>query len=101
VGGYFSSGQIKVSLSDNSAAPYTLTTPSTSGQWDQNFFITYQGASAGATVNVVWTLVSGDNITLNGAALSPSTTAGASGTAASLPSAFNRVGIYTNVSQQR
>ena len=73
VGGYFSSGLMSVTLSDNSAGPFSLTTPNTSGKWDQNFFITFQGVSPGATANVVWTLVNGDNITLNGVALSPAT----------------------------
>jgi hypothetical protein len=73
VGGYFSSGQLVVSLSDGSHQSITLTTPTTNGQWDRNYFINYQGPTAGATVNVVWTLVSGGNITLCGAALTPGT----------------------------
>jgi hypothetical protein len=77
VGTYYSGGQLTVSLSDSSAPPVTITTPTNSGSSDYNFTITFNAASAGQTLTVNWigvnTLTVSPNVTLNGAALNVST----------------------------
>ena len=71
VGGWFSAGTLTAQLSDGSATNYVDTTASgTVGQYDRNYTLTYNAASAGQTLTVTWVMASGSgNVTLNGAAL--------------------------------
>ncbi len=70
VGGYFSGGTFKAHLSDGSAADFVDTTGVVNGQYDRNYSLTYNSASAGQTLTVSWVCnSSGGNVTLNGAAL--------------------------------
>ena len=69
VGGWNSGGTLTAQLSDGSAANYTDTTTA-SGQFDRNYVLTYNAASAGQTLTITWKMVSGTgNVTFNGAAL--------------------------------
>jgi hypothetical protein len=71
VGGFNSGGTLTASLSDGSAAPFTDITQTISGQYDRNYTLTYNAASAGQTLTVIWKMTSGTgNVTLNGVALS-------------------------------
>jgi len=75
VGGWNSAGTLTATLSDGSAGPYTITTSNVATQYDENFTIVYQAASAGQTLTVSWVQAGGSgNVTLNGAALSPVST---------------------------
>jgi hypothetical protein len=75
VGGWNSSGKLTAHLSDSSAADFTNTTASSTGQYDQNYTLTYRAASAGKTITITWTLVSGaGNVTLSAAALAGTST---------------------------
>jgi hypothetical protein len=69
VGGWLSSGKLTAVLSDGSAASFTDTTTTAAGQFDRNYTLVYSAASAGQTLTVTWTLVSGQNVTLNATAL--------------------------------
>jgi hypothetical protein len=70
VGGYNSGGMLTAHLSDGSAADFTDTPTTVGGQYDRNYTLTYQAASAGQTLKVIWRMASGSgNVTLNGAAL--------------------------------
>jgi hypothetical protein len=74
VGGWNSSGTLTAHLSDGSATNYVDTTTSSNTQYDRNYALTYNAASAGQTLTVTWVMTSGSgtgNVTLNGAALSP------------------------------
>ena len=83
VGGWFSGGTLTAQLSDGSAASFVDSTTSVNAQYDRNYTLTYNAASAGKTLMVSWVMTSGTgNVTLNGAALaqiapSISATAGA------------------------
>jgi hypothetical protein len=71
VAGLNSGGTLTAHLSDNSAADFTDTTGTVSGQYDRNYKFTYQAATAGQTLTVIWKMTSGTgNVRLNGAALS-------------------------------
>jgi hypothetical protein len=70
VGGYKSGGTLTVHLSDGSAADFTDTTAVASGQYDRNYTLAYQAASALQTLKVTWKMSSGTgNVTLNAVAL--------------------------------
>jgi hypothetical protein len=70
VGGWQSGGTFTAHLSDGSAVDYTSTTATASGQYDGNYTLTYNAASAGQTLTVTWKMSSGTgNVTLNAAAL--------------------------------
>ena len=70
VGGWDSGGTLTASLSDGSAPSYANTTATASGQYDQNYTLTYAAASAGQTLTITWKMASGSgNVTLNAAAL--------------------------------
>jgi hypothetical protein len=70
VGGWKSGGTLTAHLSDGSAADFTDTTATASGQYDRNYTLTYSGASAGQTLTVTWKMSSGSgNVTLNAAAI--------------------------------
>ena len=70
VGGWSSAGTLTAHLSDGSAANYVDTTAAATGQYDRNYTLTYNAASAGQTLTVTWVMASGaGNVTLNGAAL--------------------------------
>jgi hypothetical protein len=74
VGGWNSAGTLTAHLSDGSAADFVNTTPTASGQYDRNYLLTYQAASAGQTIRVTWTVAAGSgNVTVNGAALAGTT----------------------------
>src|SRR6185312_2153218 len=69
-----SAGTLTAHLSDGSAADFVDTTPVASGQYDRNYVLTYQAASAGQTIRVTWTVATGSgNVTVNGAALAGTT----------------------------
>jgi hypothetical protein len=70
VGGYRGGGTLTAHLSDGSAADFTETTTAVSGQYDRNYTLNYQAASALQTLKVTWKMAAGNgNVTLNGAAL--------------------------------
>jgi hypothetical protein len=71
VGGYQSNGTLTAQLSDGSAVNFVDTTTLVAGQYDRNYRLTYNAASAGQTLKVTWVMVSGPggNVTLNGIAL--------------------------------
>src|ERR1035438_6048786 len=70
VGGWKSGGTLTAHLSDGSAADFTDTTATASGQYDRNYTLTYNAGSASQTLTVTWTMISGTgNVTLNAAAL--------------------------------
>ena len=82
VGGWLSGGTLTAHLSDGSAADYVDTTAAAGGQYDRNYVLTYNAATAGQTLRVSWVMTSGSgNVTLAGAALSM---AGSSGASASI-----------------
>ncbi len=79
VGGWKTGCTLTAHLSDGSAPDYVDTTVAASGQFDRNYTLTYNAATAGATLTVTWRYTSGaGNITLNAAALSGPTTSIAS-----------------------
>jgi len=70
VGGWFSGGTLTARLSDGSATNFVDTTTAAIGQYDRNYTLTYNAASAGQTLTVTWVMASGTgNVTLNGAGL--------------------------------
>jgi FG-GAP-like repeat len=70
VGGYKSGGTLTAHLSDGSAADYIDVTAVAGGQYDRNYTLNYQAASAGQILTVTWKMTSGTgNVTLSGAAL--------------------------------
>lgn len=77
VGGYASSGKLTATLSDGSDAPFTDTTAVNGGQYDRNYTLVYSAGSSGQSLTVTWTLASGANVTLNGAALNGAAGGGA------------------------
>ena len=77
VGGWNSSGTLTAHLSDGSAADFVDSTTAASGQYDRNYTLTYNAASAGQTLTISWVMAAGaGNVTLNGAALSSQQQAG-------------------------
>ena len=73
VGGFGSGGTLTAHLSDGSAADYVDVSTVVAGQYDRNYFLTYNAGSAGQTLTVTWTMTSGSgNVTLSAAALSGS-----------------------------
>ncbi len=71
VGGYMGGGTFTAHLLDGSAADYVDSTAVVNGQYDRNYTLTYNAASAGQTLKISWVTSSGaGNVTLNGAALS-------------------------------
>ena len=77
VGGWDSGGTLTAHLSDGSATDFTASTVNTSGQYDYNYTLTYNAASAGQSLTVTWKMSSGTgNVTLSGAALSGTTSSG-------------------------
>jgi hypothetical protein len=73
VGGWLSGGTFTAHLSDGSAPDYVDSTSLASGQFDRNYTLTYDAASAGQTLTISWVTNAGSgNVTLNGAALSGS-----------------------------
>ncbi len=71
VGGWASAGKLVAHLSDGSSVDFVNTTTIAVGQYDRNYTLTYSAQSAGQTLRVTWTMVSGGgNVTLNAAALS-------------------------------
>ena len=71
VGAWLAGATLTAHLSDGSAPDFVDTTPQATGQYDRNYTLTYQAASAGQALNISWVLTSGGgNVTLNGAALS-------------------------------
>jgi hypothetical protein len=74
VGGWKSGGKLLARLSDESAADYTDTVSSVAGQYNRNYTLTYQAGRANQTLEVTWTMASGEgNVTLNAAALTGGT----------------------------
>ena len=70
VGGWSSGGQLVAHFSDGSAANFTDTTATASGQYDRAYTLVYAANSANQTLTVTWVMASGTgNVTLNGAAL--------------------------------
>jgi hypothetical protein len=70
VGGWYSGGTLTASLGDGSAPNFVSTTATASGQYDENYTLTYAAGST-TTLTVKWVMSSGTgNVTLDGAALS-------------------------------
>ena len=70
VGGWNSAGTLTAHLSDASAADFQNTTVTATGQFSQNYTLTYKAAAAGQTLTVTWKMTSGTgNVTLSAAAL--------------------------------
>ena len=70
LGGWASSGSFRAHLSDGSAADFTDTSTTATGQYARNYTITYAAASAGKQLVLSWVQASAaGNITLNGVAL--------------------------------
>jgi hypothetical protein len=70
VGGYNSGGTLTASLGDGSVPNFVSTTTAASGQYDENYTLTYAAGST-TTLTVTWVMSSGTgNVTLDGAALS-------------------------------
>jgi len=69
LGGYKSQGQIEVTLSDASALPFVATVENLGGAFDRTLTVSYTAASAGQTLLIRYTLVSGSNVTLQAATL--------------------------------
>ncbi len=59
VGGWNSAGKLTAHLSDGSAVDYTNTAAGSTGQYDGNYTLIYNAASAGQTLIVTWTIASG------------------------------------------
>ncbi len=59
VGGWNSAGKLRAHLSDGSAVDYTNTATGSTGQYDGNYTLIYNAASAGQTLTVTWTIASG------------------------------------------
>jgi hypothetical protein len=71
VGGWKSGGTLRAHLSDKSVADYVDTTAAETGQYNRNYTLTYQAARPRQTLEVTWTMASGDgHVTLSGVALS-------------------------------
>ena len=76
VGGTSSSGKLVAHLSDGSAPDYIDSAISGTSQYDAVYTLTYRAASAGQQLVVSWTQASGSgNVTLQGVALAPGTSA--------------------------
>ncbi len=60
VGGWISSGTLTAHLSDGSAANFTDTTATATGQFDRNYTLTYNAASAWQTLTITWTMATGN-----------------------------------------
>jgi hypothetical protein len=73
VGGWASTGKLTAHLSDGSAADFTNSSYSSANSiYQANYTLTYHAASAGQTLTLTWTMVSGNsngNVVLDGAAL--------------------------------
>jgi hypothetical protein len=70
VGGWKSGGTLRVHLSDRSSADYVDTTAPVTGQYNRNYTLTYQASGPKQTLEVTWTMATGEgNVTLSGAAL--------------------------------
>jgi hypothetical protein len=70
VGGWNSGGTLTATLADGSAANFVSTTTAATGQYDENYTLTFTAGSI-TTLKVTWVMSSGaGNVTLNGAALS-------------------------------
>jgi hypothetical protein len=70
VGGWSSGGIFSAHLSDGSAPDFVDTTaPVPNQQYDRNYTVTYNAATAGQTLTVTWTMTSGSVVSVNAAAL--------------------------------
>ncbi|MBV9770910.1 MAG: Ig-like domain-containing protein, partial [Bryobacterales bacterium] len=90
-GGDSSSAVLTASLSDGSAPIFSDSTSFVSTQYDRNYTLVYNAASAGQSLTLTWVLVSGGgNVTLSAAALSGPSITGTAGTpqSASVGTAF-------------
>ena len=82
LGGYASTGKLVAHLSDGSAADFTDSSySSATAIYQANYTLSYHAASAGQTLTLTWTMISGagnGNVVIDGAAL-------AGGTATTIP----------------
>ena len=71
LGGWVSAGKLVAHLSDGSAADFTDSSySSTTGIYQANYNLTYHAASAGQTLTLTWSMLSGTgNVVVDGAAL--------------------------------
>jgi hypothetical protein len=91
VGGDNSGGTLTASLGDGSAPNFVSTTGTASGQYDENYTLTYTAGST-TTLTVKWVMSSGTgNVTIEAAALSSIS----SQPAAATPTFSPAPGIYT------
>jgi fibronectin type 3 domain-containing protein len=96
VGGWNSGGTLLAQLSDSSAASFTDTTSTATGQYDRAYTLTYKAGSAGQKLTVTWTQASGTgNVTLNGAALSVPTAGSLSGSISSATTSVSLTSVGT------
>jgi hypothetical protein len=70
VGGWETQGGLLAQLSDGSAVPFVDQGPFISTQYDRTYTLHYRAGSAGQTLTVTWTMVTGNgNVNFNAAAL--------------------------------
>ena len=69
LGGYRARGQLEIVLSDGSAAPFSTTVEDLAGPFDRTVTVSYNATSAGQTLTLRYTLLSGSNVTLQAATL--------------------------------
>ena len=70
LGAWSANGLVQVSLSDNSASPYTVSVENFTGPIDRVIEIDFSAASEGQTLTLTYTMASGvGNVTLNAATL--------------------------------
>ncbi|GGP18931.1 beta strand repeat-containing protein [Silvimonas iriomotensis] len=75
VGGWNSGGTLTAHVSDGTVTDFVDVTPSTNGQYDRNYKLSYKAGSAAQTLTVKWVMTAGTgNVTLNGAALAQQAT---------------------------
>ena len=73
MGGWKSGGTLRAHLSDRSAADYVDTTALANVQYSRNYILTYQAGGPKQTLEVTWTMATGDgNVSLSAAALAGS-----------------------------
>lgn len=91
LGGYQARGEIEVTMSDGSVSPYVTTVEDLNGAFDRTLSISYNAASAGQTLTVRYSKLTGSNVTLQAATLQ-----GGGGTGLGLPFSDNFGGGNSN-----
>ncbi len=91
VGGWNSAGKLTAHLSDGSAVDYTNTATGSAGQYDGNYTLIYNAASAGQTLTVTWIIASGTtgHLSLDAAALTTNAAGSLTGSVTTASAAVN------------